>query len=116
MPELNPTAVEHDNFLAWPNGGGETPCSSRYAELFYAKEAVDARCAAAESDEDWPRWSLEAAQAQRLDDELRALREAGHVGAPLAYDQPSPLMALLGGASMTASGEVFNGDHLVGRL
>jgi hypothetical protein len=108
--------VALDDFIAWPNGGGETPCSRMYLETLEAKEAAERLASVAEDDEDWDQWRLQAARAAQLGEALWSLREQGHLGAPRSYDAPSAAMALLGGATVTADGRVWHGEHFVGRL
>lgn len=108
--------VVHDTFLAWPNGGGETPCSTAYADASDAYDEAQCLASGAEEVEDWALYHLHSVAAETLRIELQNLRDQGHVGKPETYEAVIPAMAMLGGAAMTADGRVFNGEHYVGQM
>lgn len=108
--------VAHDSCIAWPNGRGETPCSKLYVETFDAHTEAEIAACRAEDDEDWAAYTEHLSRAEALRVQLEKLRDEGHVGTPVDYGTVLPVMALLGGATMTADGKIFNGDHFVGRL
>lgn len=108
--------IVHDTLLLWPNGGGETPCSTLYAQTFDAHSEAEIAACRAEDDEDWPAYTEHLGRAETLRQQLEALREEGHLGTPVDYGMKLPLMALVGGATMTADGHVYNGENYVGKL
>ena len=107
---------EHDSFIAWPNGAGETPCSALYAKTGDDFDDAQNLATQAEGAENWEAWGEHSTRAAQLADLLAELRATGHLGQREEYSTPCPLTALIGGASMTASGDVFHNDALVGRI
>lgn len=118
MPQASPAVhpVEHDTSIAWPNGGGETPCTSEYLEAFEAEREHERLAYMAEDDQDWSAYRGHLARAENAREWLLALEKAGHKGEPQPFDKPCPFTALLGGATMTMQGDVYNGEHFVGNL
>jgi hypothetical protein len=109
-------AIEHDTSIPWPNGEGETPCSSLYAQTVDELSEAEDKAREAEDIEDWAAYNVHAHEVQRLRMALHDLQEGGHLGQPVVFDKPCPATALLAGAEVDLQGRVFNGDRYVGRL
>ena len=72
--------VEHDAVIEWPNGLGETPCSSAYLAM---KEEADSILPPGESMDglspaDYQRWNV-------LTDRLAGMQAEGHTGKAVRY-------------------------------
>jgi len=76
------SAIVHDDVIYWPNGLGETECSTEYRETMDARDAVymtgDGRTLDDLSPEDYERWN-------RLEDKLCNLQFNGHTGHSSRY-------------------------------
>jgi hypothetical protein len=80
MPESKPVLV-HDDCIYWPNGEGYTECTTAY------------------------RMAVERNETNPDDYTYVALMEQGHMGERVRLDKPDPLIALLGGASVSPAGD-----------
>ena len=77
--------IVHDCVIDWPNGKGETPCSTEYMLTLTARDLIY-KAGASEwtledlSPEDYNRWMT-------LDDKLDQLQLAGHIGRSYRYEE-----------------------------
>jgi len=76
-------SIEHNDLIFWPNGMGETPCTTEYAETLAARDALydcgaDNRSLSNLSPSEYEQW-------MRLDHKLDQLQMAGHIGKSIRY-------------------------------
>jgi hypothetical protein len=73
-------AIKLDDTIEWPNGEGFTPCSSEYARLIDAMDAIKPEDVNLDdlSAEDYELWN-------RLDDKKYSMLAEGHLGKSVRY-------------------------------
>lgn len=90
-------AREHLGSIEWPNGLGFTPCTIEY------EEAVAALRDAAEAHERAPSSETYDAHCRAEQRVLSLQAEGGHLGEPVRLDRYDPVVALMGGGSVSAA-------------
>lgn len=74
--------IKHDCILDWPNGEGETPCSTEYLMTLTQRDLIYEPGSKGSledlSPEDYQKWN-------ELDDKLNNLHLNGHIGKSVKY-------------------------------
>ncbi len=90
--------------IEWPNGMGLTPCTAEYEEAVHT--AQDARDAWDEVRDDrrHPDHAARYEAMCRADAVVTRLQaEGGHMGEPVRFDRPDPIIAFMGGGQISAA-------------